>query len=133
MTDRKLDNDEDEDDNDQLPLDMWLKRGERIGFPLVVMIMVFVGLWLVMSWVGGNVVKPMVDSHINVLNTVQDSLTAQTRIMEVFSHSIDGIEKQEQEMQRAALERQKLLELILEEQQKTTIAIDKLNQNMGRQ
>jgi hypothetical protein len=108
-----------------------LRLTERLGIPLILLSFVCWGIFQGVSWTGINVIQPMMKSHVQNLETVQDALKQQTTTMSAYAASISSIERTETDLLRGAEERKLLLTAILDEQKKTTIAIESLNKKLS--
>lgn len=69
------------------PVDVAMK----LGVPSAILAVVALGLWKAARWVASDVVRPIVDSHVELIKTLQQNAPEHGRKLDAVANKIDTL------------------------------------------
>lgn len=63
---------------------------ERLGIPVTLLVIIAVALWKVITWLGTEVVKPIAESHIALVETTKAAQITNTATLEKVSSILEA-------------------------------------------
>lgn len=91
-------------------MDIWTAI-DRVGFPIVALVLTFFALWKILKWAGVNIVTPIAKSHIALVEQVQiasknnsETLTKVSDLLEIKTKAMVQLAKQNEETVRLTVD-----------------------------
>lgn len=67
----------------------WVQVASNFGVPMLILASLGVALWRIGVWIGDRIVDPLVRSHINAVNTLNDRIPKQCEKLDAIREAQD--------------------------------------------
>lgn len=67
----------------------WMTFAERVGIPLTILGAFAYAVWKVIQWLGTNVITPITQSHIGVVNEVKENSKTNSETLRKVAELLD--------------------------------------------
>lgn len=73
-------------------MEAFMTVAEKLGFPAACLVFVVLGLWIIIRWLGKNVVLPITNSHIDLIGKAKETneTNAQTLVKMANTSEVTG-------------------------------------------
>ena len=76
-----------------MSFDEWLRLAERIGFPIVILMLVALGVLRGSYWLAAYVVLPVTRETISLIQTLRDHVPKNTDALEAIAERLGAVER----------------------------------------